>query len=255
VTRWNPCGAVVDYGRYPFTETIRPFRDSDEEVTIRWYPAREDAPVLPFPSCIYNRSWDLDQVEAGGQPLYLGPAPPYNRAKVNPLALGNHQCGTARDFAEGGEYLPDLPPVEYRADGLPVCCGAMFEGIGGADALGAADVTYQPPPGADCSTAAVFAVGVPYTFITDGRVSGEYWWTFTAPSTGLWRFSGTGVAATVMSAFAGVCPGGPFFLLIWTGFTADCVSLPLNAGDQIWVVANVVDTGTTLTITPNSGAC
>lgn len=39
----------------------------------------------------------------------------------------DHICGTRQDHEEGGEYRTDLPPVEYREDGLPTCCGPMPE--------------------------------------------------------------------------------------------------------------------------------
>jgi hypothetical protein len=253
--RWNPCGRFVDFGEYPFRETIRPFRDSDEEVIIDWYPCLDTAPNLGVPTCLYNRYWDRDEVTADGQPIYDGRVPPRKFYPVKPAANGAHRCGSDEDFAEGGEYRPDLPPVVYRPDGLPLCCGAQFVGIGGGKGGGEADVIYQPPPGPSCSTAGILTVGVPYAFVTDGRTPGDYWFSFTAPSTGIWRFTGTGVAAAAPTAFAGICPGGPFFFLVWTGFTADCVSIPLNAGDQIWVVGNIIDTGTLLTITPGSGAC
>lgn len=143
--RWNPCGAVVDFGRYPFTETVRPFRDSDTEVELVWYPAGDSVPALPYPSALFVQSWDRDQVDRLGVPLTTQHTPPFNHEPVKPLAFGLHQCGTRRDFAEGGHYDPNPPFVEYRPDGLPICCGLDFEGRGGLALGGVATVVYTPP--------------------------------------------------------------------------------------------------------------
>jgi hypothetical protein len=37
----------------------------------------------------------------------------------------SHVCGTPEQFANGLTFNPDITPVVYRADGLPVCCGVM----------------------------------------------------------------------------------------------------------------------------------
>jgi hypothetical protein len=60
------------------------------------------------------------------------------------VAKGTHICGNARDFEEGGEYRPDLPPVLYGQFGLPLCCLAAKEAVGGGVGGGTADVTYWP---------------------------------------------------------------------------------------------------------------
>lgn len=61
-------------------------------------------------------------------PDYTGPGEVPNTTRkftgqVAPAGLdGNHHCGTEKDFEEGGEYLPDVPPAPYDALGYLACC-------------------------------------------------------------------------------------------------------------------------------------
>lgn len=127
---YNPCGAIVDWSRFRYTTRCRFFADSDIQTDIVWYPAAEDARVLPYDSAIFNREWDRDgnlplQGEGVGE---VSDAPRRINHFPTPFgANGSHQCGTESDFAEGAIYDPDVH-VEYRSDGLPKCCPG---GIGG----------------------------------------------------------------------------------------------------------------------------
>jgi len=133
---------VVDIGRDAGRVRGRLYPDSDEEFDIEWYQARDDAPLLGCPSAINN----LALVKDAERDLYpLVGEIPYARFtkrpnRIKPLATGGHRCGTEEDFAGDGAIDFDSPDVEYRADGLPRCCGEMFEGAGGLVAGGSADV-------------------------------------------------------------------------------------------------------------------
>lgn len=139
VARYNPCGHVVDIGHDPYTVTARLYPDSDRVFTIKWYEAHKDAKVLPFPSALTNLVFERDREDwlptAVGE-IFGGPWQ-QNAREDAPLATGDHFCGTEKDFAGEGEIDEDAPPVEYRPDGLPLCCGQQFEMRGG---LGLGDI-------------------------------------------------------------------------------------------------------------------
>ncbi len=143
--RYNPCGRIVDIGRYSYSEMLPVFRDSEAEAQVVWYPARDDAPVLGCPSSILYREWDRDEVTEDGEVWGpTGRALPWNGEEEKPGASGGHRCGDDIDFEEGGLFEPELPPVEYRPDGLPVCCDPIMVGRGGAVAGGVATVDPGP---------------------------------------------------------------------------------------------------------------
>jgi len=128
----NPCGAIVDWGRFRYQRACRFFRNSDRVDRIIWYKAREEAQTIPYPVGIYNPEWDVDGefplVHDGIGDVWDAPKTiDHFEAPID--ALGKHQCGDERDFEEGAEYDPDRPPIPYREDGLPVCCGG--EELGG----------------------------------------------------------------------------------------------------------------------------
>lgn len=145
VARYNPCGHVVDIGHDAYTTTARLYPDSDRLFKIRWYEALPDAQPLPFPSAINNLVFERDRED--WLPTAVGEVfgAPYtqSRPSVNPLATGDHYCGTEDDFGGRGQIDEDGPPVEYRPDGLPVCCGQLAEMRGG---LGLGDVTIVDTP-------------------------------------------------------------------------------------------------------------
>lgn len=141
---WNPCGRIVEWGRRAYTTKARPFRNSDTQVDILWYPAREDAEVLGYDSALNSldafeqRLWYVspDINESPGEPR------PYSRAKALPVPTGKHVCGTEQDFAEGGLYDPEAEPIEYNQWGLPLCCPMASVVGGGGVGSGRPTVTY-----------------------------------------------------------------------------------------------------------------
>jgi len=161
---------VVDIGRAPYRTRARLY-PGGPEFTIDWYVALDSAPPLPFPSAINNLEWEVDREEwlpvSVGE-IYGAPREWILGAK-KPLANGRHQCGTEADFGGAGVYDPLSPPVVYRNDGLPMCCGPGAVATGGAVGGGSATVAYTGPTGG--------AVGggsatVAYTGPTGGAVGG-----------------------------------------------------------------------------------
>jgi hypothetical protein len=139
---------VVDIGHAPYRTHARLY-EGGPVFEIEWYEALPSAPCLPYPSAISNLIWERDREE--WLPTIVGEiygAPrTYHRGKRKPLASGLHQCGTAADYAGAGVYDPTSPPVVYRNDGLPICCGPGAVATGGAVGGGSAVVVYTRPAG------------------------------------------------------------------------------------------------------------
>lgn len=129
----DPCGAVCDYIRRPYTTDCHFFRDSDQAVKIMWYPAKPDAPVLDTPSVIASLdSWVQERPLGIYTGYKVGEVPgatrTFNSAQVKPQANGQHRCGTEDEWANGAVFA-DATPRPRRADGLPTCCGEMPAGV------------------------------------------------------------------------------------------------------------------------------
>jgi len=134
---------VVEIGRSTYRTLARLYPDSDEVFEVEWYEARPDAPLLGTPSALNSLIWARDhdeylQTAVGEIPLAPFVKVPYQQ-KI--LATGDHVCGTAEDFAGQGVYDDTSPDVTYRSDGLPTCCGAAVEGMGGLGLSGTAAVS------------------------------------------------------------------------------------------------------------------
>lgn len=248
---WNPCGAKIDIGRVPFVRKYRPFRDAPLlEVEIVWYPARKDAPTLPWVSALDNPVWydrlsgiffkDGDFVQE--QPFQ------YSNEKPRLSATGFKPCGTRIDFTDGGLADSGLPPVIYTSTGLPRCCLPAIDGlvVGGMQTLGltryvdprsgefvaagtpGAVVVHYPPgpgPGEDCSTAPPAPLGAQQCSVLGP--SGELWfaWNLPSPGTCTLTLSGLTDSDVDVHGYTGSCPGGllpvPFShasgSLVWNG--------------------------------------
>jgi hypothetical protein len=57
----DPCGSVVDFLRSPHRTSVR-FVEDGEPVTIRWYRAKTDARLIPFPTIYGSQVWESDAV-------------------------------------------------------------------------------------------------------------------------------------------------------------------------------------------------
>jgi len=147
VARFNSCGHPTEIGHEAYVTRARLYPDSEEEFEIRWYPTRDDVPFLRGPHAINSLGWERDREE--WWPLTVGEvwgtAAGFGVPPVPLTAIGGHTCGTAADFAGDGRIDLEPPYVEYRPDGLPFCCGAIFESVGGLGLSGVADVTWRGP--------------------------------------------------------------------------------------------------------------
>lgn len=146
-------------GSRPFRCKYRPFRDSDEEVEVEWFPAAEGALPLGMPSNITNPFWERDQFEYTDGDLPLSTVVPTGKPVARPGTGRGHVCGSEEDFREGGRYEPDEPPVVYGQQGLPQCCGAPVVGAATVVDGGRCGVASPIVPGNTCATATEIPLG------------------------------------------------------------------------------------------------
>jgi hypothetical protein len=117
--------------RRPYTTACRFFKDSDIEIPIRWYPAKEPIEVLPFPSKINSLDWNSAPELASGVGEVYGSPREYNGAKVIDYAHGLTPCQPAEVFRDGEHYDQALPAQKYDEKGFPLCCLDRFVSTGG----------------------------------------------------------------------------------------------------------------------------
>lgn len=126
--------------RTGYTARVKPFRDSEESVEIRWYRCHPSAPALPYPSRIRSLHWESHPyLFAGGNGEVFNSLKRVYPFKWLPGLDGSHPpCGDARDFSEGGHYDPDTAPIPVTGDGVPQCCAGPPGGVvlGGTGVFG-----------------------------------------------------------------------------------------------------------------------
>ena len=136
--RYNPCGRIVDFGRKPYRCECRFLRDDGRVGTVRWVEADPDAPTLDKVCIISRREWERDEWLPAPVGEVTGAQKKFSPSFV-PVGLpGEHVCGTDEDFDLGGKYEPELPPMEYAANGWPRCCTPPLLVRGGAVGSGLA---------------------------------------------------------------------------------------------------------------------
>jgi hypothetical protein len=214
--RYHPCGREVDFGRRGYTTACRFLRDHPELIgKIRWSEVPYSAPALGFPAAIEMLEWeetkewiqdDIGEIRDADRVFNPKPAVGVN---------GAHVCGTERDFQEGGEYLPDLPPTVYGGSGFAACCKPLPRVSGGGGAAGKATVTFGS--GATCPTAQIAALGV--DMVADVVPGGpDHWFKIPVWPPGGWTFTQT--------VTGGALGGGSTF--VFTG--SSCLALNFRLG-------------------------
>jgi hypothetical protein len=196
---------VVDWGRVPYRTRCRFFRDDETEDEIRWVEARPDAPPLPYTSIIVNSFNERDKELWEGVGEVWGEPRPYTGQRAPRGLDGDHVCGTAADFGEGGLYEPTVPPVAYDANGFARCCNGPKRLNGGAGAGGVTHpviVSATPAPGNSCATGGVISADVLYTWVGDGSASAN--WVATIAHTTIYHVEFTkGIDGATLSMGAG----------------------------------------------------
>ena len=133
----------MDYGRHTFNSKVKPFANSDQEVTIKWFPCAAGAKAVARESLILNDVWDYcnwDDTTKGSQPVgeWVN-----NFAKPVIGARADHICGSNEDFANGC-LRDETNDVRYASNGLPLCCGVVIATRGGGASGGVSRPTVVP---------------------------------------------------------------------------------------------------------------
>lgn len=176
--------------RRPYKTPCRFLSDSDLVSTVRWYEVAPDAETLPYTSIISSSDWESDR----WLPFPVGELGDVRKrflAGSMPRGTGRGpMCGTVSDFNQGGDYEPDLPPVEYRTNGLPRCCHSPLAIVGGAGGSGAVDVSTGTPVGPGCCDAPPLHLGQTYVLPNPTDPIGQ-WWTRWLLDAGNYTVTGT----------------------------------------------------------------
>lgn len=239
VARYNPCGAPVEIGRRPYRTRVRLYPDTEEEFEIEWYPARDDVPFLRGPHAVNSLQWcdDRDEflrTDVGELP---GATRAYNPERGKPLAIGGHVCGTPEDFAGDGVFDDQPPFVEYRDDGLPKCCGALFEGQGGLVLGGTCDVIVVSGPGPDCASAAPVELDTTYDEVHPGGLVEQWFVCEGLAVPGIYHVSGSAATPSRRIEIRAGASCGDSSLVYAGDMLALCVTAVIGAPtyDKIYV--------------------
>lgn len=130
---------VMDHVKSFGLMRCRIFADSDEEILVRWYPARPDAKVFPGWHAFGHPAWE----DAEGRDQFVGPGMILEgqewRGSTYPAPPGQHWHGELDWFEHG---LPSRP-VETPASlcGVPLVVSVGGVEVGGTSAVAAPSVT------------------------------------------------------------------------------------------------------------------
>lgn len=133
---FNPCGMVMDTIRSAYRTKIRPFRDSDEEVEIRWFFAAPEAKDFPGEHRFTSGNWELDKPSWNGPGEVKGASRPWSNGERPPQLNGQHFCGKLEDFQRGA--LSTAAPLKNAQRGVSLCCDRKIVGRGQLRAGGGA---------------------------------------------------------------------------------------------------------------------
>jgi hypothetical protein len=161
--------------RRPYTTRARLFRDSDEEVTLEWFPAKEPIEVLPFPTCINSTDWHSFPWERVGPGEVFGASRLYNGRKALGYLHGLTPCAPADDFRQGQHFDPDRPPTIYNQDQIPLCCVREFSPVTGIFWFSSAIWEVVPVAGSSCATAGPLTYGLVTNTVQAGAQV-DYWY-------------------------------------------------------------------------------
>ncbi len=225
----------MEFLRDTVTDKIRPFVDSDLEVTRVWYPVPWGTPMLGFPTAFTCARWEpFPWLERTVGEVYP-PQVSFVKTPTPERLTFQKVCGTPEEFAAGVVFDPDTD-AQRDAEGIPACC----------------DRPPPPPPPPPCIPAPAPAVLCPNAPLV--QVGQCYTWTenFTTQTEGdYWRFDGI-TAGTYRLDVTGDFPYSPASVLFdgTACFTAtqfvpiesSPVSITVAAGQGIWLFAAVWDT-------------
>lgn len=160
---YNPCGRVVDLIRRSYQTDCLFFADGTPAATVFWFPADPKAPVLGRSSVINSLDWETNPWDLEGVGEVYGADRPFVMKRSIDGLKYDHYCGTDDDWE--GKAKPLKPPatMNYREDGLPVCCPFEPAEDGGASLGEAFEPSGEGPCYSPCQSQidALLAAGSP----------------------------------------------------------------------------------------------
>lgn len=137
---------AVDIARRPYTTVARFFRNSDQEVKVKWVKADPARGTFPGVSKICSLDWVSHPETAEGVGEVFGKSRSYNGANGFGPIRGNHFCGTLDEHRNGEVLDPSKPLMQYAPSGLPLCCDpARREASGGPSVIGTTHAVTSHP--------------------------------------------------------------------------------------------------------------
>lgn len=231
---------AVDFARVTFTRPFRFFRDSDTEVTVKWYRAAPDAKVLPHAS-IYSldlfREDNYQQRPVGeviaDKPVWIDPR------DRPPNALGQHLCDTPLDWwTQGQPVQPGREPLARDGWGIPLCCtGFILGGPGGLLLDGTGSVASHVPSDGGLSLDGAGGLVAVASSVGGLSLDGSGDAVAVAFSDGGLSLDGSGDASPV---------GGGTLLYADGTFTGETTAWTVGFG---WIVSNDFVLGSTVSVT------
>lgn len=119
-----------DYIERPFSTPMRPFRNSDVEVTQHWYFAAPGAQQLPTVTPLNVAGWlNSLAVKTGVGAIQGAPTTLEKPTVYDPPPPGDHYHGELSDFRTGCFYDPAGPVLARNDNGIPAECQPPRGGI------------------------------------------------------------------------------------------------------------------------------
>lgn len=134
----------MDVLRSCYQTKFRPFVDSDQEYTIRWYPAPEGAKIMEGHHLYASSNWIRDKTMKWEGPGEVeGAEKQFLTGRNPPFYLGQCRLGTKEQWEQGVSVdVLDTPHEE-----MPECCTIFPPPFVGLSILGATTFLYYRIPG------------------------------------------------------------------------------------------------------------
>jgi hypothetical protein len=125
---FDPCGQVMDVGRFCYSTEAQFFRDDPRTATIRWYRAADDAEFFPTAHKWGQLSWYTEPWAATGVGEVYGAKRVWSNGFTPPTATGQGHFGALEDFQLGAAF--DASSSTPRDPwGLADACGGGDPGL------------------------------------------------------------------------------------------------------------------------------
>lgn len=112
----------MDLVRSCYKTKVRFFKDSDIEVSIRWFFCNPTAKLLGIYSRFSSGNWASQRDSWPGPGEVLGASREWSDGETPQWAIGQRHCGTGAQWADGPVFDPSFN-AGIQPSGQPLCCG------------------------------------------------------------------------------------------------------------------------------------